>query len=681
MANAAVEKLKTFGIRHGEKVALVCVGAICLVLVFFAFSRETIDLTAEQIESATNKANQNLSKQQSEDTILEKIKSAGVEQPHFEAIVDARKPGSADPAQYQFLNMLVATEPGSGLLRSNPELIAPTELTAHSGRGRIVVLAKDENGNQVYVDPDEEAKSKKSSGGRSQNRQDQYGMMMGGNGGNSEPDAKTKRENQKKAQEREQRAQGRLAGSAGASKSEPERPKLDDAPPGTVPKKVEKGFRWVAVTGLLDHEQLRQLYARSLKLDEAGANPNYERLDVERQELGLDGTWSGWELIDRDRIDREVTYVFTMKDPETSPATGAAMAPEDTKLEPLVDDLPFLDVGYWSGVLPGALVSGDVLKVAEKKSSPGGGGGSGLIGGGMGEGPSMARGRGAGGGGVGGGLMGGSGNLGAMVGRGGGAGEGYSGMGGMFGGGGSFAGVSGDFPKSDASKIMVRAIDYTVDPDTTYRYRARVVVNNPNYREQSVEPGVNTADEFLTGPWSESTTPVDVPSDISAYVMDSADELDQTGQGLLSFAIARWDEATGLTLMKRQFFGPGDIVGKPDNVGVPDFDAGRVRSRLIDFTSDRVLVDTTGGSRDVRSLDLGIPNFQAPGTALMLRSDGTLVLRDEVTDSVDGEMQEMYDIFQKSKEDAEAKGDEASNSSMLGGGMMGGAGGSMGSLE
>ena len=52
---------------------------------------------------------------------------------------------------------------------------------------------------------------------------------------------------------------------------------------------------------------------------------------------------------------------------------------------------------------------------------------------------------------------------------------------------------------------MIRAFDFTVKEDETYRYRVRIVVYNPNKGREDVNPGVDTKAEELRGPWSQET--------------------------------------------------------------------------------------------------------------------------------------------------------------------------------
>lgn len=267
-----------------------------------------------------------------------------------------------------------------------------------------------------------------------------------------------------------------------------------------------------------------------------------------------------------------------------------------------------------------------------------------------------------------------------MAGGAGGMGSGsMSSFGSMFGGGTGIAGLSGDYPKSESDKVMVRCLDFTVEPDVTYRYRLRIVVGNPNHDSESVEPGVDTASTELFGPWSDATPAVTVPADVSTYVADFAPAaVNQKRDDLVQFVVVRWDPETGVTVArKRAMAAPGQIIGEPTSALVPDLKEHKQKSAQVDFTSRRLLVDTSGGPRAIDSLKVGLSQFDAPAQALMLRADGTLVLRDEAVDTTDGEMQELISIYDQTLEDN--KPEKERNTSMMGGGMMsGGAGGPMG---
>ncbi len=87
---------------------------------------------------------------------------------------------------------------------------------------------------------------------------------------------------------------------AGADKSKTkEAEKKTDVAAGPF-KEVTKGLRWVSITGILDYKTLRENYLTALKRKEV-AYPHFKQVDIERQFLQEDGTWSEWELVDADK--------------------------------------------------------------------------------------------------------------------------------------------------------------------------------------------------------------------------------------------------------------------------------------------------------------------------------------------------------------------------------------------
>ena len=50
---------------------------------------------------------------------------------------------------------------------------------------------------------------------------------------------------------------------------------------------------------------------------------------------------------------------------------------------------------------------------------------------------------------------------------------------------------AGNYWRTDAKRIMIRAFDFTVQEDTSYRYRVRIVVFNPNLGRDDTAPGVD----------------------------------------------------------------------------------------------------------------------------------------------------------------------------------------------
>ena len=98
---------------------------------------------------------------------------------------------------------------------------------------------------------------------------------------------------------------------------------------------------------------------------------------------------------------------------------------------------------------------------------------------------------------------------------------------------------------------MIRALDFTVEPDTTYRYRVRIVVFNPNYKREDVTPNAkltNTKEE-LHGPWSAETDMVTMPPDVMPYVMGTMPP--GLNRLKISFEVIRFHPEDGVTIPKR----------------------------------------------------------------------------------------------------------------------------------
>ena len=417
---------------------------------------------------------------------------------------------------------------------------------------------------------------------------------------------------------------------------------------------------------MLEHQKLRDNYTKALK--NPGASPHYLRLDIERQAALDDGSWSKWTRVDHDLTENILAEIFSEDEEYT---------PENVRLQGLVDRLPFLEVGSWRGVHVGSLIAAEkrkdfaAPKKGEAKKKAGGmagmyggmGGMSGMAGNMM-KGMSGMRGG-----------AGGDGDYGEMMGRRGGAGgmSGMRGLGGMMGGGGGAE--EGNYARTDAAKIMIRALDFQVDPDTSYRYRVRIVVANPNHNRDDVAPGVDTKSTELSGPWSEMTPVVNVPADVAVFARTIAPG--SRGERI-SFQVAKWNEADGVTVVKNFEYGPGEIIGEQVSAYVPGpEDKPEPKAVPIDFTSRSVLLDTDGGERPLDALGTSVGRFEAPAMALTLRPDGTLVVRDQARDVRDHQMRQLKEIYDEILKAAREGGKKKPTGGMPG--MMGSGG--MGSSD
>ena len=174
MANAMVESVKNFGLRHGEKVWVGLMSLLCVLLVVLAGSKTSIDVTPDDVKKAADSAQSNLSRPQAKEEIQEKLDAEGLTPPGFaKKVVELTDAGKKNERKFAFTGPpFIYTEPGAGLIRDTPELIAPEELYATSNRGSIQVFVRDAQGNLVYEEakkeePKKSTRSRRRRGGMS----------------------------------------------------------------------------------------------------------------------------------------------------------------------------------------------------------------------------------------------------------------------------------------------------------------------------------------------------------------------------------------------------------------------------------------------------------------------------------------------------------------------------------
>jgi hypothetical protein len=251
---------------------------------------------------------------------------------------------------------------------------------------------------------------------------------------------------------------------------------------------------------------------------------------------------------------------------------------------------------------------------------------------------------------------------------------GYGGSGGY---GGGYGGGGGDentnFAKSEADTVMVRALDFTVEPDTTYRFRLRVVVFNPNYNREDVSFSVDTKKDTLEGPWSEPTEPVTMPADTTAYAMQKA-PADGTAKRTdrVKFQVANWDPTTGVTVVRNFDAGPGEVIGDPATAAIPTSDGTGSKNKTIDFNSRQLVLDTAGGSKQIAPVGASGAPLDMPALSLMLRPDGSVLLRSQASDVPDTVRKDMDENYKREVKDSGKKRENSMGSAM---GMYGGMGG------
>jgi len=625
MANASVEKLKALGLRHGEKAVVGVSAAVCLLLLYTAVSRPVIETTPDEVRKAASQADSNINRRQDTEDILKLLEDENIKNPNFEKMVDNQASNKIDPKTYRVTSAWTTPEPGAGLIRETPQLIAPTELVAYPGRGGILAFEM-KDGERVPLPPDDP----NAPGGLPESRLARRMGMAGSEGYMSGGLTKKQQEEANKKYEQEKARVKRLM--SGVDKAKPEDTKKDEKPAGPF-KEITRGARWVSITGVLDYKTLRENYLTALKRPEV-AYPNFKGVDIERQTLQEDGTWSEWEKVDAEANDEVL---------DNLPEHDEEWVPDPVRMEALVDPLPFLKAGYWEKVHVASLVPKEKKEVAKPQMNMG------MMPGmeGMAGGPGMMPE----------GMM--SAGMESSMGM-------MSGMEGMMGMGMSM-GAAGDdmsFVHNEEETLMVRALDFTVDPDTTYRFRVRIVVFNPNQKREDVAPGVDKNAVELAGPWSEPTEIVSVPADVATYALQKVASTGSTDQ--VQFEVTKWDPNTGVMVVRTFDAGPGDVIGAPFSVEIPTSEGTGSKRERIDFTSRQVVLDAIGGSRrPARELD-GAP-FEVPVLSMVVRPDGSVAMKNQAFDLPNEVRRNVKETY---KRELEESNKVRESSSFMGEGMM-----------
>ncbi|QEH36976.1 hypothetical protein OJF2_55610 [Aquisphaera giovannonii] len=675
MAHPMVEKLKDAGLRYGDKAAVAIGSLLFVVCLGLALRQKSTDLTPDQIKKTAEAAETNINRKQDVETINSALLAADIKPTNFTKEVEDSVKTVLVADNYKPNREWVIPEPGAGLIRDTPTLIAPFELYAYASRGGALVYELDENGNKVVDTGKKEAPKERP--GRRRRRQGggmggMGGMMGGGqrrNRGSRKSQAEIEREQQKDYEARKKEVASKLVGSDQADPAD-EKAKADKEPNGPQEqyKEITQGLRWVAITGKLDHGKLVANYKEALK--SPGAQPYYARLDLERQTLE-DGTWTGWEAVDADDNNKIL---------DNLPEEDEELAPENVLPPGLVNPLPFLKQGLWEKVHIASLVPKEKKEVAPPPPV-GGQGMGGMMSGYPGTGSMMSGMRGGMGGmmgGYGGMMAGGSerggmsmkGGMGSMM-----AGMRGGGMGGMMGGygGGGAADIESDW-KSDEKTVMIRGLDFTAKPDSQYRYRVRIVVFNPNVNRDDVSPGVDKKSTYLFGPWSQPTDVVTMPPDVSPYAMGTL-AAGPRSDIKVNFQVVRFDKADGVTVPHRFAASPGEVIGDVSSVDIPTSEGTGAKSKRIDFNTHSIVLDTSGG---LQSLPAGFSGggVEKPALALVLRSDGSVAARAQFDDENDELRKDVERNYAREVKDSNKKRQNSAGSGY--GGMMGGYGGMMG---
>ena len=335
-------QVESLGLRQGEKFVVAVAATVFLVCVGVFATKETIATTPAELQKKAEEADSNLNRKRDPEALLTRIEEEGIKDPGFVQIVENQTANALKPGDYRAKFEWVTPEPGAGLIRDEPAVVVPTELAVFTGRGGVLLYATNDKGEKI---PDTAAAT--------------AGSGMGRPGPATAAGAAGKPDEDKKRRDAEQaRLLKTLAGKADTPKDEPAKKDETAAAPADLGpwKEESKGKRWVVITGVVDNEQMNKNWLEALK-NPAIAYPQYRRVDVQRQSLQSDGEWpDAWTVLNDDEKWKVLDLV---------PQADEELVPLAARPELLVDFLPQLKAGYWSGVHVARLVPSDAMKVAE----------------------------------------------------------------------------------------------------------------------------------------------------------------------------------------------------------------------------------------------------------------------------------------------------------------------------
>ncbi len=144
---------------------------------------------------------------------------------------------------------------------------------------------------------------------------------------------------------------------------------------------------------------------------------------------------------------------------------------------------------------------------------------------------------------------------------------------------------------ADGELLLFRYMDFTVESGKTYRYRVRLVLNNPNFGHLASEANGEAPvveGETRTTEWSNITAPVTLEREVYYFVKDVDPRIGKT-----KVSVYQWDPKLGTTVSADLDLQPGQHISGDIKTNVIDpAKSTNEESKLYTFTSADVFVDT-----------------------------------------------------------------------------------------
>jgi len=207
---------------------------------------------------------------------------------------------------------------------------------------------------------------------------------------------------------------------------------------------------------------------------------------------------------------------------------------------------------------------------------------------------------------------------------------------------------------------LFRFFDFTVQPGKRYRYRVRLILQNPNFgvepkylddaadlacliAESSTTPGevrLDTCRQIAT-PWSVETDVISIPHDTQLLALSVAQPLKAGGAPSGRMMVVKWVNREGIEAYKEFGVERGRVANIPEQVfpetakkdGKDDDKTPTVKKTdeleqiNVDYLTEAVVLDIRGGE-----VLPGRGNQSTPGQILVMDADGNLTVQDELQD-------------------------------------------------
>lgn len=192
---------------------------------------------------------------------------------------------------------------------------------------------------------------------------------------------------------------------------------------------------------------------------------------------------------------------------------------------------------------------------------------------------------------------------------------------------------------AEGELLLFRYIDFNVDPGKTYRYRVRLILNNPNFGHLTSEANGEAsvvAGETRPTDWSDVTEPVTIERDVAYFVKDV-----DLRRNTTLMSLYEWDTKLGTTVHGDVDLYPGQRITGVAKTNVIDPAKSVAEVKPYTFKSPDVFVDTHSDVALDRNLhkDLRLPggsNGEAllPEEALVFQATtGELAVVDPVREA------------------------------------------------